>query len=148
MLSELVDFLPSGAYGHGGFDVVLLVEFPPRITASDWGYYRSFEQGNACRGNHNRDAGVRLLGWLHGERGRYARYFAGLALFLFSMLGIVLANNFVMMFIFWELVGLTRIFSLGIITPGTLQPTLPSRHLSSIALVILDLCLGSSCSGL
>jgi NADH-quinone oxidoreductase subunit L len=36
-----------------------------------------------------------------------ARYFAGLSLFMFSMLGIVLAANFVMMFIFWELVGVS-----------------------------------------
>ena len=36
-----------------------------------------------------------------------ARYFAGLSLFMFSMLGIVLATNFVVLFIFWELVGLS-----------------------------------------
>ena len=35
------------------------------------------------------------------------RYFCGLGLFLFSMTGIVLAENFIMMFIFWELVGLS-----------------------------------------
>ena len=35
-----------------------------------------------------------------------ARYFTGLSLFMFSMTGIVLADNFVMIFIFWELVGL------------------------------------------
>lgn len=34
------------------------------------------------------------------------RYFAGLSIFLFAMLGIVLADNLFMMFIFWELVGL------------------------------------------
>jgi len=33
----------------------------------------------------------------------YARYFASLSLFAFSMLGIVLANNFLMLFVFWEL---------------------------------------------
>ena len=43
----------------------------------------------------------------------YWRYFAGLALFLFSMLGIVLANNFVMMFIFWELVGVSSYILIG-----------------------------------
>ncbi len=43
----------------------------------------------------------------------YGRYFAGLALFLFSMLGIVLANNFVMMFIFWELVGVSSYLLIG-----------------------------------
>jgi NADH-quinone oxidoreductase subunit L len=35
------------------------------------------------------------------------RYFCGLGLFMFSMTGIVLAENFIMMFIFWELVGLS-----------------------------------------
>jgi len=34
-------------------------------------------------------------------------YFAGLSLFMFSMLGIVLATNFVILFIFWELVGVS-----------------------------------------
>ena len=33
--------------------------------------------------------------------------------FLFSMLGIVLANNFVMMFIFWELVGVSSYILIG-----------------------------------
>ena len=35
------------------------------------------------------------------------RYFGSLSLFMFSMLGIVLANNLVMTFIFWELVGVS-----------------------------------------
>jgi NADH-quinone oxidoreductase subunit L len=35
------------------------------------------------------------------------RYFSGLGLFMFSMTGIVLSENFIMMFIFWELVGLS-----------------------------------------
>ncbi len=43
----------------------------------------------------------------------FGRYFAGLALFLFSMLGIVLADNFVMMFIFWELVGVSSYLLIG-----------------------------------
>ncbi|MGA9578057.1 MAG: proton-conducting transporter membrane subunit, partial [Terrimicrobiaceae bacterium] len=52
------------------------------------------------------------IGYMAGEEG-YWRYFGGLALFLFSMLGIVLANNFVMMFIFWELVGLSSYILIG-----------------------------------
>jgi NADH-quinone oxidoreductase subunit L len=36
---------------------------------------------------------------------RYARYFAYLGLFTFAMLGIVMAGNFLQLFIFWELVG-------------------------------------------
>ena len=35
------------------------------------------------------------------------RYFGSLSMFMFSMTGIVLADNLVMMFIFWELVGLS-----------------------------------------
>ena len=37
----------------------------------------------------------------------YSRYFAGLSLFLFSMIGIVLASNLLLLFIFWELVGVS-----------------------------------------
>ena len=42
-----------------------------------------------------------------------ARFFGNLSLFMFSMLGIVLANNFVMMFIFWELVGVSSYLLIG-----------------------------------
>lgn len=41
------------------------------------------------------------------EDGSKARFFAGLSLFMFSMSGIVLADNLVALFIFWELVGLS-----------------------------------------
>lgn len=36
-----------------------------------------------------------------------ARFFAGLSLFMFSMMGVVLADNLMFIFIFWELVGLS-----------------------------------------
>ncbi len=52
------------------------------------------------------------LGYMRGEEGK-SRYFAGLSLFMFAMLGIVLANNFVMLFIFWELVGFTSYVLIG-----------------------------------
>ncbi len=42
-----------------------------------------------------------------------ARYFTGLSLFMFSMTGIVLANNFIMTFMFWELVGLSSYLLIG-----------------------------------
>lgn len=42
-----------------------------------------------------------------------ARYFCCLSLFMFSMTGIVLASNFIMMFIFWELVGLSSYLLIG-----------------------------------
>ena len=51
-------------------------------------------------------------GYMHGDPGE-SRYFASLSLFTFSMLGIVLANNLVMMFIFWELVGVSSYLLIG-----------------------------------
>ena len=44
------------------------------------------------------------LGYMHDDEAR-GRYFGGLSIFMFSMTGIVLADNLVMMFVFWELVG-------------------------------------------
>src|ERR1700740_2783179 len=52
------------------------------------------------------------IGYMGEDRGR-SRYFSGLSLFMFSMLGIVLANNFIMMFIFWELVGVSSYILIG-----------------------------------
>ena len=44
------------------------------------------------------------LGYMHDDAAK-ARYFGGLSIFMFSMLGIVIADNLFMIFIFWELVG-------------------------------------------
>jgi NADH-quinone oxidoreductase subunit L len=52
------------------------------------------------------------LGYMRNEEGK-SRYFAALSLFMFAMLGIVLSNNFVMLFIFWELVGFTSYVLIG-----------------------------------
>src|ERR1700692_3618013 len=52
------------------------------------------------------------IGYMEDDKGR-SRYFCGLSLFMFSMLGIVLANNFIMMFIFWELVGVSSYLLIG-----------------------------------
>jgi len=51
-------------------------------------------------------------GYMKEDEGK-SRYFAGLSLFMFSMLGIVFANNFLMMFIFWELVGVSSFILIG-----------------------------------
>src|SRR2546426_10103859 len=52
------------------------------------------------------------LGYMRDDEGK-SRYFAALSLFMFAMLGIVLGNNFVMLFIFWELVGFTSYVLIG-----------------------------------
>ncbi len=44
---------------------------------------------------------------------KYSRYFAFLGLFTFSMLGIVLTNNLLLMYVFWELVGISSYLLIG-----------------------------------
>lgn len=52
------------------------------------------------------------IGYMHGDA-KYSRYFAYLGLFTFSMLGIVLTNNIFMMYVFWELVGVSSYLLIG-----------------------------------
>lgn len=51
-------------------------------------------------------------GYMAGDPS-YSRFFASLSLFMFSMLGIVLASNLVLMFVFWELVGVSSYLLIG-----------------------------------
>ncbi len=44
------------------------------------------------------------LGYMESDPAR-PRYFGGLSIFMFSMIGITLADNLIMIFVFWELVG-------------------------------------------
>ncbi len=52
------------------------------------------------------------IGYMHGDPG-YTRYFAYMSLFTSAMLGLVLANNLIQMFVFWELVGLGSYLLIG-----------------------------------
>jgi len=52
------------------------------------------------------------IGYLAKDPSR-SRFFGELSLFVFSMLGIVFADNLVTMFIFWELVGLSSYLLIG-----------------------------------
>jgi NADH-quinone oxidoreductase subunit L len=52
------------------------------------------------------------VGYMHGDKG-YARFFAYLELFTFFMLVLVMANNFLMMFVGWEGVGLCSYLLIG-----------------------------------
>ncbi|MGH9819038.1 MAG: NADH-quinone oxidoreductase subunit L, partial [Pyrinomonadaceae bacterium] len=51
-------------------------------------------------------------GYMHGDRGFY-RFFAYMNLFMFSMLTLVLADNFLLMFVGWEGVGLCSYLLIG-----------------------------------
>jgi len=52
------------------------------------------------------------IGYMHDDAG-YARYFAYLNLFLFSMTMLVLASNFLVLYVFWEAVGLCSYLLIG-----------------------------------
>jgi NADH-quinone oxidoreductase subunit L len=50
--------------------------------------------------------------YMHGDPG-YPRFFAAIALFVFSMCMLVLAGNFLLLFVFWEAVGLCSYLLIG-----------------------------------
>ncbi len=51
-------------------------------------------------------------GYMHGDEG-YPRFFAEVSLFIFAMTGLVLADNFVLLYAFWEGVGLCSYLLIG-----------------------------------
>src|SRR5574341_1899601 len=55
---------------------------------------------------------VYTIGYMQGEKG-YARFFSYIALFTFSMLMLVMADNFLQLFVFWEAVGLCSYLLIG-----------------------------------
>ncbi len=52
------------------------------------------------------------IGYMHGDTG-YARFFTYLNLFVFSMVMLVLAGNFLLLYVFWEGVGLCSYLLIG-----------------------------------
>ncbi len=55
---------------------------------------------------------VYSIGYMHGDRG-FARFFAFLNLFIFAMLNLVIGDNFLVMFLGWEGVGLCSYLLIG-----------------------------------
>jgi NADH-quinone oxidoreductase subunit L len=52
------------------------------------------------------------VGYMHADPG-YPRFFAEVSLFIFSMTGLVLAENFILLYAFWEGVGLCSYLLIG-----------------------------------
>jgi NADH-quinone oxidoreductase subunit L len=52
------------------------------------------------------------IGYMHGDKGYY-RFFAYMSLFVFFMLMLVMANNFLILYLGWEGVGLCSYFLIG-----------------------------------
>ena len=55
---------------------------------------------------------VYSMGYMHGDKS-YWRYFAYLNLFIFAMMNLILADNFVLLFLGWEGVGLCSYLLIG-----------------------------------
>ncbi|HZZ73133.1 MAG TPA: NADH-quinone oxidoreductase subunit L, partial [Pirellulales bacterium] len=55
---------------------------------------------------------VYASGYMHGDPG-YARFFAYISLFVFSMTMLVSVSNFVLLYVFWEAVGLCSYLLIG-----------------------------------
>jgi NADH-quinone oxidoreductase subunit L len=55
---------------------------------------------------------IYAAGYMHGERG-YWRFFTEVALFVFSMIMLVLSANFLQLYMFWEAVGLCSYLLVG-----------------------------------
>ena len=52
------------------------------------------------------------IGYMHGDPG-YPRFFAVIGLFVFSMTGLVLSNNYLLTYVFWEGVGVCSYLLVG-----------------------------------
>ena len=61
------------------------------------------------------------IGYMHGDK-RYPIFFANISLFTFAMLGLVLADNLLFLFIFWELMGLMSYLLIGHFSHDPSQP--------------------------
>ncbi|MBS0209117.1 MAG: NADH-quinone oxidoreductase subunit L [Planctomycetes bacterium] len=104
--------------GHGGHDHGHESHAHESHSHGDHGH-GDHGHGDHGHGDHGHDdhahhgpqppEGMRFL----HRPGRFHRFFQYLSLFCFSMLGLVIAGNILMVFVFWELVGICSYFLIG-----------------------------------
>ncbi|MBF8276316.1 MAG: nuoL 1 [Candidatus Brocadiaceae bacterium] len=130
---ETVGYIACGAIGMSFFVAILvffgLLQLPPESRVFEKQLFNWIESGSfkAAAGLQVDPlsslmiliiTGVGFLihiysiGYMHHDKG-YHRYFCYLNLFTFSMLLLVLGNNFLLMFIGWEAVGLCSYLLIG-----------------------------------
>lgn len=98
----------------GSFDWILLGEGTPEVLRIPFGVQidpLSILMGLVVTGVGGLIF-VYSLGYMHDDPS-FSRYFTYLAVFIFSMLGIVFSTNFLQIFVFWELVGLASYLLIG-----------------------------------
>src|SRR5262245_9036375 len=122
-----------GAVGACFLSVATLIAvgrgFPEAGVEGFRRYYKWFEAGDVVVGLTLRADGLTAVmlvtvtfigtliaiysvGYMHGDPG-YPRFFAEVSLFLFAMTGLVLANNFIVLYACWEGVGLCSYLLIG-----------------------------------
>ncbi len=89
--------------------MVMVTVIATCIHIYSWGYMAEELQGTVVDHEITRTDGIPPV----VRPGRFHRYFGYLSLFSFSMLGLVLANNLFMVFVFWELVGICSYLLIG-----------------------------------
>ena len=139
VLTALIAFFGRGAvrqqahwpciFGAVGACVLSFAVFFNMPQAGSVYYYTWFQTGDADVGFHLRLDSLTVVmlmtvtfvgsliaiysaGYMHGDEG-YPRFFAEVALFIFSMTGLVLASNFLLLYAFWEGVGLCSYLLIG-----------------------------------
>ena len=56
---------------------------------------------------------IYTIGYMHDEKVGYQRFFSYISLFTFSMLMLIMSNNFIQLFLGWEAVGLVSYLLIG-----------------------------------
>jgi len=104
----------AAPFGEGGFDVRLFEWIPAGSLQVNAGFY--VDNLTACLLIVVTTIGLLVhvysIGYMGHDPG-YWRFFAYLNLFMFSMLLLVLADNFLVVFVAWELVGLCSYLLIG-----------------------------------
>ena len=61
------------------------------------------------------------IGYMHGDK-RYPIFFANISLFTFAMLGLILSDNILFLFVFWEIMGCMSYLLIGHFSHDPSQP--------------------------
>ena len=114
-LAVIVPALATPApFGEEGITFKLWTWIPAGDFTVDLGFHVDALTAVAAAGrDDDRHARAHLLDRVHGPRPGHWRFFAYLNLFMFSMLVLVLASSWLLVFAGWELVGLSSYSLIG-----------------------------------
>ena len=105
---------------RGRFEQYRVDHDPRRTSTSTWASMSTHHDSHAG-GRHFVALMVQMysLGYMHGDS-RYGWFYAVLSFFAASMLALVLADNFLLLYFTWELVGLCSFLLIGHYMPPSI----------------------------